>query len=81
MKTIKEPAKTLGAAIAGTGGTVSEQGDLTYRNLIHLRGIDGTGPADLARGKSRVAGRRFTLWKHCDASCRAARMPNCATSV
>lgn len=43
------------ATIAGTWGTVSDQGDLTYLNLIHLS-ADGTDPADLTRGE--MEGRR-----------------------
>ncbi len=43
------------ATIAGTWGTVSDQGDLTYLNMIHLT-ADGTDPGDLTRGE--IAGRR-----------------------
>jgi len=43
------------ATIAGTWGAVSDQGDLTYLNLIHLA-ADGTDPADLTRGE--MEGRR-----------------------
>jgi ribulose 1,5-bisphosphate synthetase/thiazole synthase len=43
------------ATIAGTWGAVSDQGDLTYLNLIHLA-ADGTDPADLTRGE--IEGRR-----------------------
>ncbi len=39
------------ATIAGTWGTVSDQGDLTYLNLVHIAGIDGTDPDDLTRGE------------------------------
>lgn len=46
--------------IAGTWGTVSDQGDLTYLNLIHLPGIDGTDPADLTRGE--MEGRRQAIY-------------------
>jgi ribulose 1,5-bisphosphate synthetase/thiazole synthase len=46
--------------IAGTWGTVSDQGDLTYLNLIHLPGIDGTNPADLTRGE--IEGRRQAIY-------------------
>jgi ribulose 1,5-bisphosphate synthetase/thiazole synthase len=35
------------STIAGTWGTVSDQGDLTYLNLIGLAGYDGTDPGDL----------------------------------
>ena len=35
------------STIAGTWGAVSDQGDLTYLNLIGLAGYDGTNPDDL----------------------------------
>jgi ribulose 1,5-bisphosphate synthetase/thiazole synthase len=35
------------STIAGTWGSVSDQGDLTYLNLIGLAGYDGTDPSDL----------------------------------
>ena len=37
--------------LAGTWGSVSDQGDLTYLNLVHLTGIDGTDADDLTRGE------------------------------
>jgi hypothetical protein len=37
--------------LAGTWGTISDQGDLTYLNLIHLAGVDGTSTDDLTRGE------------------------------
>ena len=46
--------------IAGTWGTVSDQGDLTYLNLIHLPGIDGTDPSDLTVGE--IEGRRQAIY-------------------
>jgi hypothetical protein len=45
--------------IAGTWGTVSDQGDLTYLNLIHLPKIDGTDVNDLTAGE--IEGRRQAL--------------------
>ena len=37
--------------LAGTWGTVTDQGDLTYLNLVHLAEVDGTSAADLTRGE------------------------------
>jgi hypothetical protein len=37
--------------LAGTWGTVTDQGDLTYLNLIHLAGVDGTSADDLTKGE------------------------------
>jgi ribulose 1,5-bisphosphate synthetase/thiazole synthase len=45
--------------IAGTWGTVTDQGDLTYLNLVHLPKIDGTDPNDLTRGE--IEGRRQAI--------------------
>ena len=46
--------------IAGTWGTVTDQGDLTYLNLVHVPGIDGTDPHDLTIGEMR--GRREAIY-------------------
>ena len=46
--------------IAGTWGSVSDQGDLTYLNLVHLPEIDGTDPNDLTLGEMR--GRREAIY-------------------
>ena len=37
--------------IAGTWGALYDTGDLTYLNLVHLLGYDGTDPGDLTRGE------------------------------
>lgn len=37
--------------IAGTWGALYDSGDLTYLNLVHLLGYDGTCPDDLTRGE------------------------------
>jgi len=37
--------------IAGTWGAISDQGDLTYHNLVHLSNCDGTDPRDLTTGE------------------------------
>ena len=48
------------STIAGTWGTVTDQGDLTYLNLVHLPEIDGTDPNDLTTGEMR--GRREAIY-------------------
>jgi hypothetical protein len=45
--------------ICGTWGTVSDQGDLTYLNLVHLAGCDGTNADDLTAGE--IEGRRQAM--------------------
>jgi hypothetical protein len=45
--------------IGGTWGAVHDSGELTYMNLVHLAGIDGTDPDDLTRGE--IEGRRQAL--------------------
>ena len=45
--------------LAGTWGTVTDQGDLTYLNLVHLSGLDGTDADDLTRGE--IEGRRQAM--------------------
>jgi ribulose 1,5-bisphosphate synthetase/thiazole synthase len=37
--------------IAGTWGAISDQGDLTYLNLVHLPNCDGTDAGDLTLGE------------------------------
>ena len=46
------------ATIAGTWGTVSDQGDLTYLNMVHLM-LDGTDPDALTQGE--MAGRKQAM--------------------
>ena len=48
------------STIAGTWGTVSDQGDLTYLNLVHLPAIDGTDANDLTIGE--IEGRRQAIY-------------------
>lgn len=45
--------------IAGTWGSVSDQGDLTYLNLIHLPNVDGTDANDLTAAE--IEGRRQAI--------------------
>jgi ribulose 1,5-bisphosphate synthetase/thiazole synthase len=58
--------------MAGTYGTVHDNGDLTYLNLIHLGGYDGTDPDDLTRGE--IEGRKQAM--HAIAALREY-MPGC----
>ena len=53
--------------IAGTWGALHDSGELTYMNLVHLAGIDGTDPDDLTRGE--IEGRRQAM--HALAALRA----------
>lgn len=66
---------TAFATIAGTWGAVSDQGDLTYLNLVSLPGVDGTDPADLTRGE--IEGRRQAI--HAIEALRKF-MPGCETA-
>ena len=45
--------------IGGTWGAAHETGELTYMNLVHLDGVDGTDPDDLTRAE--IEGRRQVL--------------------
>ena len=45
--------------LAGTWGTVTDQGDLTYLNLVNLAGVDGTDADDLTRGE--IEGRQQAM--------------------
>lgn len=45
--------------ICGTWGSISDQGDLSYLNLVHLAGIDGTNADDLSKGE--IDGRRQAM--------------------
>ena len=45
--------------IAGTWGAMHDTGELTYMNLVHLAGVDGTDPDSLTRGE--IEGRRQAM--------------------
>ena len=45
--------------LAGTWGTVTDHGDLTYLNLVHLTEVDGTNADDLTRGE--IEGRQQAM--------------------
>lgn len=45
--------------IAGTWGAIHDTGELTYMNLVHLAGVDGTDPDSMTRGE--VEGRKQAM--------------------
>lgn len=64
--------------IAGTWGTVSDQGDLTYLNMVHMT-LDGTDPDDLTFGE--IEGRRQAMQaiealKRFQPGCETAKLRN-----
>lgn len=65
--------------LAGTWGAVHDTGELTYMNLVHLQGIDGTDPDDLTRGE--IEGRRQAMHaiealRRYTPGCEGARLRN-----
>jgi ribulose 1,5-bisphosphate synthetase/thiazole synthase len=58
--------------LAGTWGSITDQGDLTYLNLVHISGLDGTDANDLTRGE--IDGRRQAI--HAVSALRTY-MPGC----
>ena len=67
------------ATIAGTWGAIYDSGDLTYLNLVHLLGYDGTDPDDLTRGE--IEGRKQAMlaieaMKRFNPGCENAKLRN-----
>ncbi len=65
--------------IAGTWGAIYDSGDLTYLNLVHLLGYDGTNPNDLTRGE--IEGRKQAMMaiealKKFTPGCEGAKLRN-----
>ncbi len=70
--------------IAGTWGALHDTGELTYMNLIHLDGCDGTDPDDLTRFE--IEGRRQSMLaiealKRYMPGCENARLRNFGMSI
>ena len=67
------------STLSGTWGAIHDTGELTYMNVVHLRGIDGTDPDDLTRGE--IEGRWQALaaidaLRHATPGCSNARLRN-----
>ncbi len=65
--------------LAGSWGAVHDSGELTYMNVVHMDGIDGTDPDDLTRGE--IEGRRQAMHaiaalRQYTAGCSDARLRN-----
>jgi len=65
--------------IAGTWGTMSDTGELTYLNLVHIQGLNGTDPDDLTRGE--IDGRAQAIHamqalRHYMGGCENAKLRN-----
>jgi ribulose 1,5-bisphosphate synthetase/thiazole synthase len=70
--------------IAGTWGAVHDTGELTYMNLIHLPGCDGTDPDSLTRFE--IEGRRQAMLaiealRRYTPGCSRARLRNLGMSI
>jgi len=70
--------------IAGTWGAIYDAGDLTYLNLVHLLGYDGTDPDDLTRGE--IEGRKQAMlaieaMKRFNPGCENAKLRNFGMTI
>ena len=70
--------------IAGTWGAVRDTGELTYMNLIHLAGCDGTDPDSLTRFE--IEGRRQAMLaiealRRYTPGCERARLRNLGMTI
>lgn len=70
--------------IAGTWGAIYDSGDLTYLNLVHLQGYDGTDPNDLTRGE--IEGRRQAMlavdaMRQFNPGCEQAKLRNFGMTI
>jgi hypothetical protein len=70
--------------IGGTWGAAHDTGELTYMNLVHLDGVDGTDPDALTRAE--IEGRRQVLhaieaMRRYVPGCERARLRNFGTTI
>jgi len=72
------------STLAGTWGALHDTGELTYMNLVHLAGCDGTDPDSLTRFE--IEGRRQALLaiealRRYTPGCRTARLRNFGMTI
>jgi hypothetical protein len=70
--------------IAGTWGAIHDTGELTYMNLVHLAGVDGTDPDSMTRGE--MEGRRQAMLaiealRRYMPGCKGVRLRNFGMSI
>lgn len=70
--------------IAGTWGAIHESGELTYMNLVHLAGCDGTDPDSMT--KFEIEGRKQAMLaiealRRYTPGCEGARLRNFGMSI
>ena len=70
--------------ITGTWGAVHDSGELTYLNLVHMPGCDGTDPADLTHFE--IEGRKQALlaveaMRRYNPGCEAAKLSNFGMTI
>jgi ribulose 1,5-bisphosphate synthetase/thiazole synthase len=70
--------------IAGTWGAMHDTGELTYMNLVHLAGVDGTDPDSMTRGE--MEGRRQAMLaiealRRYMPGCKGVRLRNFGMSI
>ncbi|QIG44299.1 FAD-dependent oxidoreductase [Nocardioides anomalus] len=70
--------------LGGTWGAVHDSGELTYLNIVHLPGVDGTDPDDLTRGE--IEGRRqavhaIAALRRYTRGCEHARLRNFGMTI
>jgi len=72
------------STIAGTWGAVHDTGELTYMNLVHLAGCDGTDPDSLTRGEMegrRQAALAIEALRRYTPGCAGARLRNFGMTI
>lgn len=70
--------------LGGTWGAVHDTGELTYLNIVHLPGVDGTDPEDLTRGEMegrRQAMHAISALRSYTPGCEGARLRNFGMTI